>query len=554
MAIRRTRSGLNLNMEAVQDTYNKVSALTTVDNNKPYSQAIQEQLDYLNQIKLQVETKEKEFYNAIGVRGLQELQQKITDLNNSGLNILSSAGSGSIIKELMQYGIKGTNEAYLEAVKENLNYIKTNETFQKYLVDGYSSEIQGLAENKMIEFFQTQDHKFLTIEAVKSLRTKLKQTNNKNYGLFSTLQIKYNLDSEGRIEPQFEFSNEPSHYIIKKLYDITNKQLGKTIEKKQLDKNNKKSIIETIKAIVLPKLSEGTIKDLVNKEMSEEKYINTYDVNISTSSIIGYLGEVQLNVIWKYLFNNLGAMVTNTGNLKSAIGNKEIGIDTVVRIAGKQFNFQVKNYSIIDNMLHFDEKNKYSASMDAVFDRIQVGNNTLGSLIDIIKQLYSTTQFNQEFSDLPDDSSYKPLYENLNSLANNYIDDFTRANLDRIARIDQYFSVANATLFNAKKIYINTFFMVGGQYLVPSSFLLEEIINSFSKQANKNLLKFDKVNLIFDSNGPKLENYRNKKIGTNGLNLTQNDILKNIKVEISYAFNLEKIIKDALNNAKNIKH
>ena len=32
-------------------------------------------------------------------------------------------------------------------------------------------------------------------------------------------------------------------------------------------------------------------------------------------------------------------MVTNTGNLKSAIGNKEIGIDTVVRIAGKQFNF-----------------------------------------------------------------------------------------------------------------------------------------------------------------------------------------------------------------------
>ena len=96
--------------------------------------------------------------------------------------------------------------------------------------------------------------------------------------------------------------------------------------------------------------------------------------------------------------------------------------------------------------------------------------------------------------------------------------------------------------------------MVGGQYLVPSSFLLEEIINSFSKQANKNLLKFDKVNLIFDSNGPKLENYRNKKIGTNGLNLTQNDILKNIKVEISYAFNLEKIIKDALNNAKNIKH
>ena len=66
----------------------------------------------------------------------------------------------------------------------------------------------------------------------------------------------------------------------------------KNEEKKQLDKNNKKSIIEIIKAIVLPKLSEGTIKDLVNKEMSEEKYINTYDVNISTSSIIGYLGEV----------------------------------------------------------------------------------------------------------------------------------------------------------------------------------------------------------------------------------------------------------------------
>ena len=41
MAIRRTRSGLNLNMEAVQDTYNKVSALTTVDNNKPYTQNIQ---------------------------------------------------------------------------------------------------------------------------------------------------------------------------------------------------------------------------------------------------------------------------------------------------------------------------------------------------------------------------------------------------------------------------------------------------------------------------------------------------------------------------------
>lgn len=59
---------------------------------------------------------------------------------------------------------------------------------------------------------------------------------------------------------------------------------------------------------------------------------------------------------------------------------------------------------------------------------------------------------------------------------------------------------------------------------------------------------------MFDSNGPKLENYRNKKIGTNGLNLTQSDVLKNVKVEISYAFNLEKIIKDALNNVKNIKY
>ena len=52
----------------------------------------------------------------------------------------------------------------------------------------------------------------------------------------------------------------------------------------------------------------------------------------------------------------------------------------------------------------------------------------------------------------------------------------------------------------------------------------------------------------------KLENYRNKKIGTSGLNLTQNDVLKKVKVEISYAFNLEKIIKDALNNTKNRKY
>lgn len=52
MAIRRTKTGLNLNMEAVRDTYNKTSALITADNNKPYSKAIQQQLDYLNQIKL----------------------------------------------------------------------------------------------------------------------------------------------------------------------------------------------------------------------------------------------------------------------------------------------------------------------------------------------------------------------------------------------------------------------------------------------------------------------------------------------------------------------
>lgn len=553
MAIRRTRSGLNLNMEAVQDSFNKVSALTTVEEGQSYSKAIQQQLNYLNQIKRQVEKQEKAFYSAIKVSGLDELQQKITKLNDSGLKLLSSSGSGSIVKELMEYGIKGTNEAYLEAVRENLNEIATSEEFQKLLVEGYNQEIMGLTENKMIEFFKTQDNKFLTVEEVKSLRKKLKQSSNKNYGLFSTLQIKYNPEQQESIsKPNFEFSNELSHYIVKKLYDITNKKLGKELKKTEPLKNNKQMIIETIKGIVLDKITDETIKNLVEQEMTT--YAGTYDVNISTSSIIGYLGEVQLNVIWKYLFNNSSTLVTNTGNLKSLVGNKEIGIDTVVKIAGNQFNFQVKNYSMFDKMLHFDEKNKYSASMDALFDRIQVGNNPLGSLIDTIKQLYSTVQFNQEFSDLPEDSSYKPLYENLNELANNYIDDFAKANLDRIARIDQYFSVANAEIFNVKDIYLNTFFMVGGQYLVPSSFLLKEIIDSFSKQANKNLLKFDKVNLMFNPNGPKLENYRTKKIGTSGLNLTQKDVLKSVKVEISYAFNLEKIINNALNNVKNIHH
>ena len=561
-SISRTKDGVNLNALGVYDTYDRadfglraVNGNQTTNSDFTYAKIFEYQRNNLIEIRNRVAKLEEHFYAAAGIKSLKEFQTRIDEINESGLDILTNRRFGEVVAGLRRLGFdfKATRaDSQQLLIEDSFNTLmSTNQQFADLIhetINMNSEEAFITAINNL----SNGGKRFLTMAEIDALpkgfveqmKKQLGGRNDGKYGLFSTIKLKLN---PGKPRPLTIEWDNISASQIKKLYDITMKAIPEQLLKFPDDKT---SIINSLWQVISPHIKSGSpIHAMVKREFF--RYANSYDVNRSESSILGFLGEVHLNVLLKRLFMN--KMTTqNVGAIRDATRSQEIGIDTILN----SFNFQVKNYSLINDVLSFEGTRRYDGSMNSLMERI-MGDWPL-HYDQLIAELFGTVQFNQPYS--PDTTSgqqYADTYSTLvKPLAEKEGVEYFKYSIDRIMRIDQAFSSKDGSLFGNMDLYYNTFFFVNGK-IIPSSVILDSIIDAQTKQINNACYKFSMTVKFND-----LPNYytsivewRQNNDSNDNPNVPSlfgaNGILQSIKVNIEYSFDLKDILSQALNAVKN---
>lgn len=242
-----------------------------------------------------------------------------------------------------------------------------------------------------------------------------------------------------------------------------------------------------INEIALGAVSDPDAKARLKRVMERK---NEFDLMRNTASVTGYLGEVRAVAIMEELMPNKS--VRGTGKLRSVETGSEIPIDVVC----EEYGFQVKNYRMYkdQNIVEFSKKMHLPEMLSG---RMQFS----GSIYDILIDIFGAYQYNQPFTkkSVTDAEGnvtpvnkdtlkqYKLLY---NAIANGQKSLFYRlkpvfdTRVPQMLKIVDFFSVAEDQSFLNETFYFNTFYWIN-KYLVPSSYILKQVIDSLESKVEK---------------------------------------------------------------------
>ena len=227
-------------------------------------------------------------------------------------------------------------------------------------------------------------------------------------------------------------------------------------------------------------MAPASEKEILRMIISREKQ---FDLNRSIASVTGYCGEIRATALLYRLTGD--DTVRGTGALRDDLHKAEIPIDVVCKANG----FQIKNYTLSGKKVTFSNTLSSFAWIDG---RMRL----TGSLKDILIDLFGVYQYNQPFTsesgknfhaDMNKVKEYESKYYNKfysesdkNSLFYQFTDIFD-SRVPSMLKIYENFSVAGDADFSTQQIYFNTFFWIN-EYLVPSSFILTELIKQLTKK------------------------------------------------------------------------
>ena len=261
-----------------------------------------------------------------------------------------------------------------------------------------------------------------------------------------------------------------------------------------------------------------------------------YDLNRSISSTIGYLGELRATLMLQELAP--GMDTRGTGNLRDAIKGHEIPIDIVCAANG----FQIKNYTLDSEQVTFSNK---LSSVSWIQSRMQLS----GELESVLIALFGMYQYNQpihpkknedgSYSKTPPKrlEEYNALYSNIEGLIYE-LKDLYDSRIPQMMKIIDSFSVDGDPMFHSKRLYFNTFFWIN-KYLVPASWILDKIINSFEKQAESMITS----SYSFHTDNKMKYAYLGKEHRTKGLRYNLLDMAKKVKAEYNITIDLSEFVK-----------
>ena len=397
----------------------------------------------------QIKNSENIFYKVFnipsGAEGLRILQQRFNELNlDFGFRSMSNL-SDSYFDELV---VSALNNIDLTAP---VNAFFENETVYQELVDSpFGQEQINIAVNTFIDGLNNVNLGGARI---------YKSAGSSNAGMRGLSkyigEIKFypKETKEKRLQITF-IKTLPSSW-----QNRLKNQFGLILDNKNLQREK---ILENwlMKNINNPKLKYYVLNQFQNKRAA-------YDLNNSSASIKGFLGEVRTAAFLDYLCNRKNSAIP-TGNIHEII-NGQLGGEIAIDILLKGFGFQVKNYRVSNSgnatFMHRD-----SMGMgNFIVERMRPENG----ISQILQSFFGSWAFNQPVENATD--RYQQIYSRF---GDNGISEIFEGYIDNILKVSDEFQ-ADMKFFSEKALYFNTFFIIGDK-IVPSSAILTGIINSLS--------------------------------------------------------------------------
>ena len=498
---------------SLTEVENVISAVSSINATNKDSDFIQDQINRLETIKGIVETQEKQFYKMLGVNennvteGLRHFQRLINDtINNSG------------IKYLINF-----EESDLASVSSQINNKVIINSFDKF----FGAELRDPAISGAIKEAVTKGGD--TVEAfVRALKGGEQRFN------FIGGEGKAKKGLARYIAEAKWSEKEDPHFSIRLAEDIPQKYVKRLQEQYQVDfpeLNQENILLSNIKAYVERVVTDPEMKRFIVNELIT-KYSERFNVNRSSGSIKGILGELAYNAI---LYKITKVFPNATGAVRKIVTEgkgQEIPIDIML----KNFGFQVKNYQIINNEVSFGHKkeNDVMGMGNFIINRLRPKEG----IKKILVELFGSLQYNQIYKD---SAKFAPVRAELESVVGSEdIEKIFESYADNIIKLSDKFQ-ANDSFFGKERTYYNTFFLIRDK-VVPSSAILKALIRQLRRLTNNTKRV---ITSSFTIQGkPKSDGIRYPEKKQSSIDAL--DTANNIKINYSISLNLENILSEAM--------
>lgn len=413
-------------------------------------------------IKDKIKKEEQRAYGIFNVKDIKELQHKIDtimkDTNIKKMFNFNNEEFNNMVENLAQEQI-----AVYDFSKPVEATVK-DKVFQKKLL-----ETMGVAEsatNYVEEFIRASQS--TRREKIKKQKGKIPKRFNflQEKGLARVLtKVEYNSKNK-KNKIKFYFSD----FMPKDFQDRLVEEYNIKFQNVTKQNFSKQQVAEVLKQWVNINIEDKYgMREAVLKELNYN--LQSFDINKTSASVKGFLGEVATSAIIKVLCPNQSTIAT--GAMKKIRTGQELPIDILLNGIG----FQVKNYQFISNKVSFGHKTEEDSMLMGNFitDRARIQ----GSIKQVLYALYGSYHYNQMIDNASE--AYSSIRDSLEAKAIESTEIF-EGYIDNILKISDFFGSKDKNFID-EKLYFNTFFMIRDK-LIPSSVILENIIEQLKNKSS----------------------------------------------------------------------
>lgn len=465
------------NSDQIKEKINAVNQNSLFGENKvKVKDILNQRLVWLRWLQKEIYAKEQKFYNSISSishlakypkQALEKLQKDIKEWNESGVRHMISNNSLNTILQIL------TSSEYRRMSSAEFEEIASDFIFN-------SSEIQTYSEDILNQLLTEAINKVLEQNHLQKLPSKKQSGEQRIY--FRVEQDEkgnYFLKIDGDLSPQLKAALKRSFKLL--------------LEDRQKDTSafsDSARNAQMLEQIITAPIHDNAVKEAVSAELKADR-VKLYNLSKEFGVIKGFLGEVY----WTAFFRYLGLDALPTGDVKDENTNQSISVDLLV----KGFGFQVKNFNLKNNTTALGSRGNYKRAGVFIRDRANI-DEPLSELLMDLYGLWSygnTTIDNEEYN-----ATRQELYEVLTSGSEQIFQHY----IDKIIRLDaeqsHKFFKDSESFFPDQKLMFNSFFLVG-EKIIPSSAILQEIIESLENTTQTPSIKFSITGLQAGENAPK---------------------------------------------------
>ena len=436
-----------------------------------------ERISELNSLRMNLLHQEQQVYKIFNVHDINELNQKISQYTG-----LARLGGYNLAKELE--GLKSLQTKKTDGLDDIFSKIINSPQFQTIVNNNlqqndWNDALEDIAAEFANTLNQQGGHRF---QVARSGSRK----SNKSFGLTKLLKNIF-IDASGKLDfkriskknfsPQFiqelrralgmaKVVEQDSGAQAEIILQSREKYAGwkYTIEELKADPSLEGQIRESILQMCL-RIMNGTAIEQEAFTRAFQRMPSSSLFVYNTAQVQGAIGEVALGAYVDLLTG--GQTGIQIGDVKNQLNNNgQIAIDFLL----SNYGFQVKNY----NEFAYGFPNSIVLSRTNLLSTWEEKFDLDASLTQMLDVFYGLRWYNIKYEDPYADTEARIL--NMEKNLNEFYAKFP----DKILRL--YEDINGASIFNGSLLqgrFYNTFYFVSGKRFIPSSSILEKIINYF---------------------------------------------------------------------------